>query len=77
MGSAQPMKVLDGGHRMPACRASRGPGETTSRSGLQPGDASSVMISSLREHLHLRAQFAKVLDDVVGKAVVVVDHQET
>jgi hypothetical protein len=29
------------------------------------------------EHFHLGAQFAKVLDDVVGEAVVVVDHQES
>jgi hypothetical protein len=43
---------------------------------LNAPEMSSTVISSLRKTVHLGAQFAEVLHDVVGEAVVVVDHQE-
>ena len=64
--------------RCPPRPASTGPGETTSRS--TPPRCARAMPSTrdlvVAKHLDLRAQLAEVLHEVVGEAVVVVDHQE-
>jgi hypothetical protein len=74
---SRPAKWRDGRHRTRRPRpASTGPGETTRRSGRRSRDALRRVISSLRHDLHLLAQLAEVLHQVVGEAVVVVDHQQ-
>ena len=58
----------------PASTGRHGPGEITSRSGAaleQLVDRRGVVAHDLG----LRAQLTQVLDEVVGEAVVVVDHQ--
>ena len=59
---------------MPAWSGVPGPGEITMRSGAAP-PRPATSIASLRRDLHLGAQLAQVLDQVVGEAVVVVDHE--
>ena len=66
------------GSAAPRCPPSfgvQGPGEMTICSGASAATSSSA-IASLRTHAHVRAELAQVLDEVVGEAVVVVDHQQ-
>jgi hypothetical protein len=68
-------KVLDGSHRDTGFQRRARAGRDhhairCARSDALDGDL------VVAEHLHIRAQLAEVLDDVVGEAVVVVDHQE-
>ncbi len=63
------------GTEMPAWSGVQGPGEMTIFSGLPRGD----LVQRERVvavDVHVRAQLAQVLDEVVGEAVVVVDHQQ-
>ena len=52
-----------------------GPGESTIASGAIAAISSSVILS-LRMHVDLGAQLAEEMDEVVGKAVVVIDDEE-
>ena len=60
---------------MPAWSGVLGPGEITRWVGAQRLDARHVH-GVVAAHLHLGAQLPEVLDQVVGEAVVVVDHDD-
>jgi len=57
---------------IPASLGVQGPGETQMRSGRFFRISSRVVAM----HLHFRAQFSEVLDEVVGERIVVVDDQQ-
>ena len=61
--------------RSPASAGVQGPGETTRRSAPRSSSSSTVGLV-VADHLDLRPQLAQVLDEVVGEAVVVVDHED-
>ncbi len=61
--------------RRPPRPACTGPGESTSASGAQRGDAGDVDLV-VAQHVHVCAELAEVLHQVEGEAVVVVDHEE-
>ena len=60
---------------MPASFGVHGPGEMTMCSGL-PRRHLFQRDRIVAVHVHVRAQLAEVLDEVVGEAVVVVDQQQ-
>ena len=72
-------KVLNGRHRNARLGGRAGAGrdhEAIELPGVEPRLDLSHSDFVVAKHLHLRAEFAEILDDVVGEAVVVVDHQE-
>ena len=59
---------------MPASFGVQGPGEMQMRSGLERLD----LVDGdhvVAQHLHLRAELAEVLDEVVGEGVVVIEDE--
>ena len=70
-----PAKRWISGTEMPASLGVHGPGEMTICSGAHASICSSVE-RVVAMDMHVRAELAQVLDEVVGEAVVVVDHQE-
>jgi hypothetical protein len=60
---------------MPASAGEQGPGDSTSWLRLQRGDALERDLV-VADHRTSAAQFAEVLHQVEGEAVVVVDHQQ-
>ncbi len=60
---------------MPASFGVQGPGEMTDALGLERRDfVEGDFVVAL--HQHLRAEFAEVLDEVVGEGVVVIEDEE-
>jgi hypothetical protein len=59
---------------MPASAGEHGPGETT----IWAGEGGDLLDADLvvAEHPHVGAELAEILHEVVGEAVVVVDHQQ-
>jgi len=72
-------KVLDRSHRDARLGGRAGAGrnhQAIELPGVEPRFDLGHGDFVIAEHFHLRAQFAEILDDVVGEAVVVIDHQE-
>ncbi len=72
-------KVPDGRHRdarLCGRAGARRDHEAIELPGVEPHFDVSHGDFVVAKHFHLRTEFAEILDDVVGEAVVVVDHQE-
>jgi hypothetical protein len=66
---------VDRGQRNSCLARRTGSGRNHQIIGLQPGnfaDGNGIVAANL----HLLPQFAKVLDDVLGEAVAIIDHQQ-
>ena len=70
-----PAKRRISGTEMPASFGVHGPGEMTMCSRIQRLDVVERDLVVAHD-LHVRAELAQVLDEVLGEAVVVVDHQQ-
>ncbi len=70
-----PAKYLMASREMPASVGVHGPGETTMRSGFRASISATGQLIVAHD-LDFGTELAQVLHNVVGKGIVVIDHQQ-